>query len=225
MTANLKIALAHFPGSNNERDWIAVFKKLYHIELKTVDYRESCLNGVSGVILPGGFSHGDYLRAGALAARSNIMSAVRDFVDKGGPVFGVCNGFQILTESGLLPGTLLPNLSDKFICKNLELATMAGKSIYHRSDVVEPTVKCTIAHGMGRYFVDKEGLSKLEDQEQIVFKYQKNPNGSVADIAGICSKDGRVLGMMPHPERAVDPVLGGGDDGKKILDSFMELCS
>lgn len=223
MTANLKIALLHFPGSNNERDWLAIFKKLYHTDLKMIDFRESSLQAVNGVIIPGGFSHGDYLRAGALAARSSIMSAVKKFADQGGPVLGVCNGFQILTESKLLPGALLDNDSGKFICKKVELKIEGGKSAYQSTN--NDSLSCTIAHGMGRYYIDDDGLKNLQDNQQIVFKYKQNPNGSVGDIAGICSKDGRILGMMPHPERAADHLLAKTDDGKQVLDSFMELCS
>ncbi len=225
---NPRIALAQFPGSNCDADCIDAFKRLFGIELVLVWHQETALPRVDGLILPGGFSYGDYLRGGALASCSPIMPAIRSFAQKGGAILGICNGFQILTESHLLPGILLRNAQQNFVCKNVDLVVSTGDSGYHRR-LKGRTYQIPIAHGEGRYHIGQDGLKALEDREQILFQYgdaagnvheSANPNGSQAQIAGILSENGRILGMMPHPERASDPLLGS-EDGRLILEAFL----
>jgi len=233
MTNTLKatqIGLVQFPGSNCDADCIDAFKRLFQIDLKLVWHEETALPAqLGGLILPGGFSYGDYLRSGALASISPIMQAVKTFAAKGGSVLGICNGFQVLTESHLLPGALLKNASRTFICEYAHLAVASGDSLYHRK-LSRKTYKVPIAHGEGRYYIDSEGLKKLEAQGQVLFQYADpegahsaatNPNGAVANIAGIVSANGRILGMMPHPERASSELLGSAD-GRGILEAFIE---
>lgn len=224
-----RIALVQFPGSNCDMDCIDVMRRHFGIELTAVWHTETKLPPVDAVILPGGFSYGDYLRSGALAAHSPLMAEVKSFAGKGGAVLGICNGFQILTESHLLPGALLRNAKRKFICQFVHLAPAAGTSVYHRS-LAGSVIKAPIAHGEGRYFVSPEDLQRLKDQGQIAFRYSDsqgrvlddaNPNGSLDSIAGVVSANGRVLGLMPHPERATDSVMGGSADGLKILEAFL----
>ncbi len=227
-----RIGLVQFPGSNCDADCIDAFKRLFQIDLRLIWHEETTLPAaVSGLILPGGFSYGDYLRSGALASMSPIMQAVKGFAGQGGSILGICNGFQVLTESKLLPGALLKNDSRKFICEYAQLAVAPGDSIYHRR-LKGKTYKVPIAHGEGRYFIDREGLKKLEANGQLLFQYGDasgvpstavNPNGAVANIAGIISANGRILGMMPHPERASAELLGSAD-GKSILEAFLETA-
>jgi len=183
------------------------------------------------IIIPGGFSYGDYLRGGALASHSPVMQAVKAFADKGGPVLGICNGFQILTESKLLPGILLRNTSRKFICRDVFLKVADGNSVYHK-DLSGAPLKISIAHGEGRYFVDPVTASTMMSNGEILFRYcsadgvvndSTNPNGAHDNIAGITSKNGRIMGLMPHPERAVNALLGGSNDGARILKAFLAL--
>ena len=220
-TSPAKIGILTFPGSNCEPDCEWVFKKYFGMELVPIWHQEKTLPNIQALIIPGGFSFGDYLRGGHLASVSPCMEQVKEFARKGGPILGICNGFQILTESGLLPGTLLPNLSKRFICKPVDLAISSdGTNIYQSLIGCQTKLSLPIAHGEGRYYINDEGLKQLKDQGQIVFQYCDNPNGSVADIAGICSKNGRVLGLMPHPERACDEVLKGAD-GIKVFEAFL----
>jgi phosphoribosylformylglycinamidine synthase len=231
---SIKIALVVFPGSNCDTDCRLAFLEGLGIDLVTVWHQKGTLpDRTSGVILPGGFSYGDYLRSGALAAHSRIMAEVREFAGRGGPVLGICNGFQILTESGILPGTLMRNSSGQFICSRVSLKGASGHSTYHRQSE-NSVIHIPIAHGEGRYYIDEDGLKGLEDRGQIVFQYCSedgsiepafNPNGSVQNIAGICSQNGRVLGLMPHPERAVFtyPGCDATSDGLGILRSFVSL--
>lgn len=225
---NPRVALVQFPGSNCDSDCVDAFKRLFDIDLVLVWHQEAALPRVDGLILPGGFSYGDYLRGGALASCSPIMPAIKTFAQKGGSIIGICNGFQILTESHLLPGILLRNAQQSFICKTVNLAVAQGDSGYHRR-LKGRTYQIPIAHGEGRYHIGQEGLKALEDRGQILFQYadaegksheSSNPNGSRAQIAGILSENGRILGMMPHPERASDPLLGS-EDGRWILEAFL----
>ncbi len=224
-----RIGLVQFPGSNCDMDCFDVFERHFGLKLTPIWHTETSLPEVNAIILPGGFSYGDYLRSGALASHSPVMASVKQFVDKGGPVAGICNGFQILTESHLLPGALLRNAGRKFICKFVDLATAAGDSTYQRT-LHGRVSRVPIAHGEGRFYIDKAGLSKLKDKGQIVFRYADehgdttgaaNPNGATDNIAGIVSENGRVLGMMPHPERATDKILGGSTDGLAIFEAFL----
>jgi phosphoribosylformylglycinamidine synthase subunit PurQ / glutaminase len=225
------IALVQFPGSNCDVDMVDAFKRHYGLDLNLVWHTETQLPKVEGVILPGGFSYGDYLRSGALASHSPIMAAVKSFAKGGGPVMGICNGFQILTESHLLPGALLRNTHRKFVCKYVTLASGEGHSVFHQG-IKGQTLKVPVAHGEGRYFIDPEGLKRLQGQGQVFVRYvdesgkpavSANPNGATDNIAGIISENGRVMGMMPHPERATDQVMGGSADGLPILEAFLSL--
>ena len=216
-----KIGILTFPGSNCEPDCEWAFKKHFGMELTPVWHHEKSLPQIQALIIPGGFSFGDYLRGGHLASLSPCMEAVKEFALKGGPILGICNGFQILTESGLLPGTLLPNLSKRFICKSVELKLGSQCSSLYQSLLGRGSRQILpIAHGEGRYYIDERGLKQLQDQGQIVFQYCDNPNGSVDDIAGISSKNGKILGLMPHPERACNDLLKGAD-GIKVFKAFL----
>lgn len=213
----MRWAIVRFPGSNCDEDARFALEKA-GVRAEFVWHTERDLRGFDGVFLPGGFSYGDYLRAGALAAKSPVMEAVRRFAEEGRYVVGVCNGFQILTEAGLLPGALLANLNLHFTCKEVgvrvERNDLPFTRLYPRGQVL----RLPIAHGEGRYYADPETLARLEGEGLVVFRYAPlkdeadyNPNGSLHDIAGIVSEKGNVLGMMPHPERAVDEVLGNTD--------------
>jgi phosphoribosylformylglycinamidine synthase len=226
----LKFGIVVFPGSNCDHDSHYVAQSVLGQEARLIWHKESSLGDVDCVILPGGFSYGDYLRCGALARFSPIMKDVVRFANNGGTVFGICNGFQILVEAGLLPGVLLRNQSLKFVCKYVHLKVENASTVFtsqcKRGDVLE----IPIAHGDGNYFADNETLKRLEDRNQIVFRYcdplgrisdDANPNGSLGNIAGIVNEAGNVLGMMPHPERASDPALRH-TDGRKLFDSVVE---
>jgi len=214
-----KIGLLQFPGSNCDMDCIETFKRHFGIDLIKVWHTEEKLPELQGLIIPGGFSYGDYLRGGSLASHSQIMSDVKRFAGEGGAIIGICNGFQILTESHLLPGILLRNDKQKFVCEFSDLTLQKGSSAYHKT-IEAKKLAIPIAHGEGRYYVGKKELEKLIENNQIVFKYSNNPNGSVEDIAGICSENGKILGMMPHPERAVDSLFGS-EDGLLVWKAFL----
>ncbi len=230
---NKKIGIIRFPGSNCDRDMIDVLHDIYQVSSAIIDYRSTSIGSVAGVIVPGGFSYGDYLRAGALASHAPIMLELAQQAGKGLPVLGICNGFQILTEARLLPGTLLKNKTRQFICETVYLKVEKGSSLYHKS-LGQACLNMPIAHGEGNYAIDDSGLKKLHDQGQILFKYASksgvtseefNPNGSRANIAGITNKQGNVLGLMPHPERASYERLNTGVDGRVLLSSFLSLCA
>ena len=176
------------------------------------------------VILPGGFSYGDYLRCGAIAAKSPIMSAINDFYLKGGFILGICNGFQVLTETNILPGALITNQNQKFICKKEEIIVQNSNTDFTRLYKNYQTLNYPIAHHDGQYFIDQNGLSKLIEEDRIAFKYKNNPNGSIDNIAGIFSENKRVLGLMPHPERAIHKDIGG-TSGKKLFRSILQSIS
>jgi phosphoribosylformylglycinamidine synthase len=197
------------------------------LEAAYVWHEETSLDGFDAVFVPGGFSYGDYLRCGAMAARAPIMDEVRRFAEEGRPVIGACNGFQVLTESGILPGALLLNEKQKFLCRDVYLKAETSRSIWTSS--VDSLIRIPIAHGEGRYVVDSEGLKALEDGDQIAFRYvsatgqlmeEANPNGSAFSIAGVLNKKGNVLGLMPHPERATRELLGS-TDGLKVLKALL----
>lgn len=223
----MKSAVIVFPGSNCDQDMLRALTLMGH-RAELVWHKTGNLSGYDLVALPGGFSYGDYLRAGAIARFSAIMKAVADFAAKGKPVLGVCNGFQVLTEAGLLPGALLRNQNLRFICRPVYLRTENHNTRFTRAIPPGTVLKIPIAHGEGRYYIDPEGLKRLQDQEQIIFRYanargeidpQANPNGSLDHIAGIINREGNVLGMMPHPERAMQAILGS-EDGRRIFESL-----
>lgn len=218
----MKIAVIVFPGSNCDIDLYEALHTVCDADVEYVSYKQDNLDGFDAVMLPGGFSYGDYLRCGAIARFSPIMPAVIEFAKNGKPVFGTCNGFQILTEVGLLPGALKRNNSLKFVCKTVELTVENTNtpftSLYKKGE----KINLPIAHADGSYYADEELLAELEENGQVVFRYSKeNPNGSLNDIAGITNKQGNVLGMMPHPERAVEMLLGN-EGGLRVFKSLLE---
>ena len=218
----MKTAVITFPASNCNRDAAVALEKITGEPPVMVWHRESKLpQGVDFVILPGGFSYGDYLRCGAMASRSPIVKDLVEKANKGLAVAGFCNGFQVLTESGLLPGALMRNKNLKFVCRPEKLKITNSNSRYTAKYGSITEVTFPVAHHDGNYYADDETLNKLEKQGQVVFRYADNPNGSARDIAGICNEAGNVFGMMPHPERAIDP-LHGGTDGIDLFKSIIE---
>jgi phosphoribosylformylglycinamidine synthase len=191
-------------------------------EVEYVWHDADNLDGFDGILLPGGFSYGDYLRCGAISRFSNVMNAVKKAAEQGKPVLGVCNGFQILVEAGLLPGVLIRNQNIKFMCRTVELQIVNNDTMFTAEYEKDEIIRIPIAHGEGNYYCDEETLQQLTEHNQIVFRYHgENPNGSLSDIAGITNRQGNVLGMMPHPERAVDELLGGAD-GLKLFKSILK---
>ncbi|MFC4023316.1 phosphoribosylformylglycinamidine synthase subunit PurQ [Oceanobacillus longus] len=217
----MKFAVVVFPGSNCDRDMYHAVKEVLQAEADLVWYEDSNLENYDGILVPGGFSYGDYLRSGAVASTSNVMKQIKAHAAKGKPVLGVCNGFQILTEAGLLPGALMRNKKLSFMCHQEELIVENANTSFTSGYEKREVVRFPIAHGEGNYFCDEETLSELKANNQIVFTYKNNPNGSVEDIAGIINKEGNVLGMMPHPERAVEELLGSAD-GLRLFKSMVQ---
>ena len=215
-----RVGIVQFPGSNCDFDCFHAFRKRFGIELISIWHTETTLPAIDRLILPGGFSYGDYLRGGALASHSPIMQDAKRFAAAGGAILGICNGFQILTEAHLLPGVLLKNASRKFICRQSELVVASGHSPYHKA-LAGLALRLPIAHGEGRYYAEPETLERLRAKGQVLLRYADNPNGALDAIAGIVSDNGRVMGLMPHPERAVDSLLGGSEDGTKLLEAFL----
>jgi phosphoribosylformylglycinamidine synthase subunit PurQ / glutaminase len=222
-----------FPGSNCDHDAYHALKHIMQQEVEFLWHKESDLKNSDVIILPGGFSYGDYLRCGAIARFSPIMKEVVRFAENGGYVIGICNGFQMLTETGLLPGALLRNASLQFICKPIYLRAVHSNSVFTTDCPEGKPLHIPIAHGEGNYFTDPDTLERLEEQRRVVFRYcdsdgnitdQANPNGSLANIAGIVNERGNVLGMMPHPERSMEALLGS-DDGKYIFSSLISKIS
>jgi phosphoribosylformylglycinamidine synthase len=212
----MTVGIVVFPGSNCDRDvrW-ALEGQLGH-PCRFLWHEDTELEGISAVILPGGFSYGDYLRCGAIARFAPVLAAVRRFAAAGGPVLGICNGFQVLTELGLLPGALTRNRDLHFLCEPTPLEVRPGPCRWLRHYDPGERIALPIAHGEGRYQIEPGQLAELEAQGCLVLRYVRNPNGSVADVAGLCNPEGNVLGLMPHPERACDP-LTGGLDGRRML--------
>jgi phosphoribosylformylglycinamidine synthase len=224
----MKFGVVIFPGSNCDMDMVYVLETIMRQEVVKLWHNDTDLQEVDFIILPGGFSYGDYLRSGAIAKFSPIMKEIIGFANAGGYVMGICNGFQILTESGLLPGALLHNTSHKFICKNVYLKAITTDTLVTNS-YADSAIKIPIAHGEGKYFADESTLQSLIQNDQIIFKYcdengdftaAANPNGSLLNIAGICNADRNVFGMMPHPERAADSELSN-QDGKILFESIL----
>jgi len=226
----LTFGVVVFPGSNCDHDAYYVCKKILHQDAEFLWHKEADLKNADVVILPGGFSYGDYLRCGAIARFSPVMREVVRFAHNGGTVIGICNGFQILLEAGLLPGVLLRNRSLRFVCKYVRLRVENAGTRFTAQCREGEVLSIPIAHGDGNYFTDDDTLQRLEDNNQIVFRYcdataevteDANPNGSLCNIAGVINEQGNVMGMMPHPERASDPILGH-TDGQKIFQSLIE---
>lgn len=225
----MKFGIIIFPGSNCDEDVYHVFKETLQQDTVKLWHKDTSLQGCDFIVVPGGFSYGDYLRSGAIARFSPIMDAVIDHANKGGYVLGICNGFQILTESGLLPGTLLKNIRQKFICKNAYIKPVSTSSLMTASLDHQRCYKIPVAHADGRYFAPEDTLKALQDNDQILFQYcdssakvseESNFNGSALSIAGVTNKQKNVFGLMPHPERAADEVLGN-IDGRYLLESLL----
>jgi len=229
----MKVGVVTFPGSNCDYDAYSAIKHVLGEEVVFLWHKSEDLQGVDLVILPGGFAYGDYLRAGAIARFSPIMNKIIPFAQSGGMVMGICNGFQVLTESGLLPGALIRNSHLRFSCKYVYLKAENNHSRFTNACKVDEILKIPIAHGEGNYYNFDGDIETLEDSGQIVFRYvdssgeatsESNPNGSINSIAGIMNAEGNVLGMMPHPERAVEKLLGSGD-GLKVFESVRAACA
>jgi phosphoribosylformylglycinamidine synthase subunit PurQ / glutaminase len=226
----MKFGVVVFPGSNCDEDMVYVLKNIMGQETVKLWHKNTSLEGCTHIILPGGFSYGDYLRSGAIARFSPIMEKVTAHAANGGFVFGVCNGFQILCESGLLPGALLHNDSRKFICRNVFIKAENSNSLITSKIPPDKALRIPIAHGEGKYFADEATLKQLNSNGQILFRYcdekgktspESNPNGAIENIAGICNAAKNVFGMMPHPERASDKELGN-EDGRLLFESILE---
>lgn len=212
----MTIGVVVFPGSNCDRDVRWALEGCLGLTTRFLWHEERELSGIDAVVLPGGFSYGDYLRCGAIARFAPLLQAVRDFAANGGPVLGICNGFQVLTEMGLLPGALTRNRDLHFLCQPVDLVVSNPSSPWLQAYGLGETITLPIAHGEGRYQLDAEHLDHLEQEGQVVLRYANNPNGSVGDVAGLTNAAGNVLGLMPHPERACDPATGG-IDGRRLL--------
>lgn len=226
----MKFGVVVFPGSNCDEDMVYTLKDLMGQKVVKLWHKDSSLQNCDFVVLPGGFSYGDYLRTGAIARFSPIMNEVIKHAQKGGFVMGICNGFQILAEAGLVEGVLLRNTNQKYICKNIYLKAQNNSSAITKGLSSKKAYKIPIAHGEGRYYAPKKVLEQLNENKQILFKYcdengkisdSANPNGSLESIAGICNKTKNVFGMMPHPERAANPLLGN-TDGKDFFESILK---
>jgi phosphoribosylformylglycinamidine synthase subunit PurQ / glutaminase len=218
----MKFAVIVFPGSNSDRDaWYAAGQVLGE-QAELVWHKDTTLGGADAVILPGGFAHGDYLRTGAIARFSPIMSAVAVFAEQGGPVLGICNGFQILLEAGLLPGAMVRNDSVKFVSRHVEVRVEHTDTPFTLACNQGQILTLPIAHGEGNYFAEADVLRDLEANRHVIFRYLDNPNGSLNNIAGICNRGRNVVGLMPHPERACEECVGSAD-GRIVLESVVKL--
>ncbi|CAJ1186486.1 phosphoribosylformylglycinamidine synthase I [Companilactobacillus paralimentarius DSM 13238 = JCM 10415] len=216
----MKFAVVNFPGSNCDMDLYYAIKDGIKEEVELVDYRKTSLAGFDGVLIPGGFSYGDYLRSGAIAVHAPIISEIVRFANEGKFVLGICNGFQILTELHLLPGALIQNEKSRFICETVTLQVMNNQTIFTNRYTENEKIRIPVAHGEGRYYCDEQTLEELKANDQIVFRYDENINGSVDQIAGVMNRQGNVLGMMPHPERALEDIVGSSD-GLKLFQSII----
>lgn len=225
----MKFGVVVFPGSNCDMDMVYVLETIMGQEVVKLWHKDTDLQGCEFIILPGGFSYGDYLRSGAIARFSPIMEKVIEFANNGGYVMGICNGFQILCESGLLPGALLHNNSHKFICKNVNLSTQTTNTLVTNKLAEGENILIPIAHGEGRFHADTETLKMLNYNDQVLFRYcdengnitdEANPNGAIENIAGVCNAGRNVFGMMPHPERAADEELSN-TDGRTLFESIL----
>ncbi|MFN2428730.1 MAG: phosphoribosylformylglycinamidine synthase subunit PurQ [Cryomorphaceae bacterium] len=226
----MKFGVIIFPGSNCDEDLIYTFETILGQEVERLWHKDTDLKGVDFVLVPGGFSYGDYLRSGAIARFSPIMDSVIEHCRRGGYALGICNGFQILCEAGLLPGALLPNTNHQFICRNIYMKAATRNTILTAGLESDQVLKIPIAHAEGRYYASSDDLKKLNENEQVIFRYCErdgsfsnaaNPNGSLENIAGVCNAGKNVFGMMPHPERAADEVLGN-TDGRLIFESVIK---
>ena len=225
----MKCGVVVFPGSNCDHDCYHILKHIFKLDTDWVWHKETELGQFDLIVLPGGFSYGDYLRAGAIAKFSPIMKAIIKYANDGGRVIGICNGFQILLEAGLLPGALMHNASQKYICKYVNLRVENSKTFFTNQCEANSVLQIPVAHGDGRYFADPDTLKRMNDNDRILFRYcgengevddKNNPNGSAENIAGIVNETGNVMGMMPHPERCADPAWPQLD-GQRIFNSMI----
>jgi phosphoribosylformylglycinamidine synthase subunit PurQ / glutaminase len=218
------IGVLQFPGSCDERDAVLAAERVS--EARLVWHEETDLSGIDAVVVPGGFSYGDYLRAGAIARFSPVMEAVAEFAERGGPVLGICNGFQVLCEAGMLPGALLPNAGLRFVCLQVELEVTNAETAATSACSPGQRLSIPVKHMSGRWFAPPDQLAELESSGRIVFRYSpgENPNGSVADVAGVANGRGNVVGLMPHPEHAVDPLTGSAD-GLALFESLVRATT
>jgi phosphoribosylformylglycinamidine synthase len=228
-----KFGVVIFPGSNCDEDMIYVLETIMGQHVERLWHKDHDLKGCDFIVLPGGFSYGDYLRSGAIARFSPIMKEVIEHANRGGYVMGICNGFQVLCEAHLLPGALLHNDTQKFICKNVHLKAITNDALLTSGIDLQNVLRIPVAHGEGRYYAHEATLTSLIENDQVLFKYcsingdasaEHNPNGSLENIAGICNSRRNVFGMMPHPERASDPELGN-TDGRQLFESILNLAS
>ncbi len=218
----MKAAVIQFPGSNCDRDMATAIRQITGADTSLIWHRETELpSGIDLIAVPGGFSYGDYLRSGAMAARSPVMQAVVAAAGRGVPVLGVCNGFQILTETGLLPGALMRNSGIRFVCRNVGLTVENNQSLFTSGYDQGEEIRIPVAHHDGNYFADEATLDRLEGEGRVAFRYNENVNGSARNIAGLLNDAGNVLGMMPHPERMIEAVHGGSD-GRRLFAGLVE---
>jgi phosphoribosylformylglycinamidine synthase len=222
----MKSAVIVLPGLNRDRDMIAALTQIGGTAPAVVWHQETTIPDVDLIVIPGGFSYGDYLRAGAIAARSPIMDAIRERAARGVRVLGVCNGFQILTEAGLLPGVLMRNASLKFVCREVKLSVANAATPFTRGYIEGQVIRCPVAHHDGNYFADAEMIARIEANGQVAFRYAEgtNPNGSINDIAGVFNEDKTVLGLMPHPENLIE-AAHGGSDGRALFSGILEQAA
>ena len=222
----MKTALIQLPGLNRDRDMFAAIRTISGHDPVTVWQTETELPEADLIIIPGGFSYGDYLRCGAIAARMPVMRAVAEKARAGVRVIGVCNGFQILLEAGLLPGALMRNASLKFVCRQVRLQVSNNRTAFPAAYQAGEIINCPVAHHDGNYFAEADELARIEDNNQVVFRYAENtnPNGSINDIAGLVNEQGNVLGMMPHPENLIEPAHGG-TDGRRLFESALDMIA
>jgi phosphoribosylformylglycinamidine synthase len=216
----MKFGIVVFPGSNCDHDAYHAVKEVLGEPAELLWHKDRDLKGADVVVLPGGFSYGDYLRCGAIARFSPVMDEVIPFARGGGKVLGICNGFQVLTEAGLLPGALLQNASRKFVCRDVPLEVVNASTAFTRRYRPGEHIRIPVAHGDGNYFIDEEGLKRLEGEGRVALRYLENPNGALRDIAGIVNEAGNVMGLMPHPERASEKLLGSAD-GLRLFQSLL----
>jgi len=214
-----RVGVVQFPGTNCELDVVWALERL-GADARILWHGDATVHGVDAVVVPGGFAHGDYLRTGAIARFSPVMTAVGEFAAAGGPVVGICNGFQVLTEAGLLPGALQKNTGLTFLCRPVDLRVETSNSVLTAGVAPGTVLRIPINHFEGNYVCDADTLRRLRDEDRVVLRYVHNPNGSLDDIAGVASEQGNVVGLMPHPERASDPLLGS-DDGVVLLESLL----
>jgi len=222
----MKSAVVVFPGLNRDSDMIAALTKIGGVKPAVVWHQDETIPDVDLIVIPGGFSYGDYLRAGAIAARSPIMDVIRDRAGRGIRVLGVCNGFQILTEAGLLPGVLMRNASLRFVCRQVKLEVANADTPFTRGYISGQVIRCPVAHHDGNYFADPETLARIEGNGQVAFRYADgtNPNGSINDIAGVFNDAKNVLGLMPHPENLIESAHGGSD-GRPLFAGLLEAAA